>query len=317
MTTRHRLVADIGGTNARLALLDPGGKPQQPVTYQCESMPGLVAAIRQFVSEQPVHVDIGVAAVAVATPVLGDRVKLTNSDWSFSIDEVKQTLELDRFEVVNDFTALALSVPELNNDETRQIGAGEAKADGAIAVIGPGTGLGVSALVPCAGHWVPLSGEGGHVMFSGSTERELAVHHRMSQRWPHVSAEHYLSGPGLVNMVTALREVDGLEAKHYSPSDVTRLGTSGEDASCAEVLEQFCRMLGTCAGNAVLTLGAQGGCYIGGGIVPRLGDYFDQSDFRSAFESNGRMRHYLESIPTRVIVAEYPALTGAATLLGR
>ena len=315
ISTGRRLVGDIGGTNARLALLDDNNVPADPVTFRCEDFPSLVSAIDRFVADQNEPIDLQAAAIAVATPVLGDRIKLTNTPWSFSIDAVRESLGVDTLNVVNDFTALALSVPHLKTDEREQIGAGQPRAKHAIAVIGPGTGLGVSGLVPCGSHWAALQGEGGHVTLVGSTDREQAVHARLATRWQHVSAERFLSGPGLVNIVTALRELDGLEARDYTPADITRLGTSEEDPVCSEALDHFCRLLGACAGNLVLSLGAEGGCYIGGGIVPRLGTRFAESDFRLAFEAKGRMRHYLEQVPTYVIHAPYPALIGTAQLL--
>ncbi len=315
MAIRRQLVGDIGGTNARFALLDESGAPSGPVTYRCDSEDGLVSAIRRFIGECGADVALDAAAIAVATPIIGDHVKLTNSSWSFSIREVQEDLDLDTLEVVNDFTALALSVPHLSMSETVQVGPGTAKPDQAIAVIGPGTGLGVSGMVRCGSTWVALRGEGGHVTLGGTTAREKEVHARLAMLWPHVSAERFLSGPGLVNIANALRNIDGLDPVSYTPADVSRLGIAEEDPVCVETLQHFCRLLGDCAGNLVLTLGAEGGCFIGGGIVPQLGKVFAESDFRAAFESKGRMRYYLEQIPTSVIHAKYPALTGAAHLL--
>ncbi len=317
MAPPTRLVGDIGGTNARLALLDHNRVPIDPATYQCSDFPSLADAIEAYLRATGGSAEtLRAAAIAVATPVLGDRIKFTNSSWSFSIKGVKSSLGLDTLNVVNDFTALALSVPHLGEHERYQVGRGTPQPRRAIAVIGPGTGLGVSGLVPCGEHWSALQGEGGHVTLTGSTERERAVHAVLASRWSHVSAERFLSGPGLVNIATALREIDGLDPMHYAPADITRLGTSGADPICAETLQHFCRLLGACAGNLVLSLGAEGGCYIGGGIVPRLGPLFDQSEFRDAFETKGRMQHYLKNIPTYVIRSPYPALLGVAQTLG-
>jgi glucokinase len=315
MAAPTRLVGDIGGTNARFALLDDDRLPIEPVTYRCDEFASLVDAIAAFLQASGSDKQLQSAAIAVATPVVGDQIKLTNNSWSFSIDSVKASLGLDTLHVVNDFTALALSVPHLREDEREQVGSGIPQDRHSVAVIGPGTGLGVSGLVPCGEHWSALQGEGGHVTLTGSTQRELAVQAVLASRWSHVSAERFLSGPGLVNIATALREIDGLESKHYAPEDITRLGISGEDPVCAETLGHFCRLLGACAGNLVLSLGAEGGCYIGGGIVPRLGAFFGESDFRRAFEAKGRMQHYLENIPTYIIRSPYPALLGAAQML--
>ena len=203
--------------------------------------------------------------------------------------------------------------------ELVKLGGGQEVPNHAKAIIGPGTGLGVSGLIPCGNHWTALQGEGGHVSLGVRSTREFAVYEVLTRRFRHVSAERFLSGPGLVNIVQALREIDGLPAHEYSPAEVTEYGMTvsaeSEHAACAEALSMFCELLGSCAGNLVLTLGAEGGVYIGGGIVPRLGEYFMQSGFREQFEAKGRMQAYLEKIPSYVIQSPYPALTGAAQLI--
>lgn len=313
----ERLVGDIGGTNARLALLGPDGWPIEPITYPCVDFPGLEEAIAAFMKERQVDA-LSDAVIAVATPVTSDQINLTNNHWSFSIANLESSLGLGqgRFQVINDFTALALSVPHLAPTDVRKIGSGEATLGKPIAVIGPGTGLGVSGLVPTpAGGWVALQGEGGHVSIGVRTDREIAIHDVLMDRFRHVSAERFLSGEGLENICNALREVDGLDPVDLTPARISEMGLSGEDAICQEALVIFAELLGSCAGNLALTLGAEGGVYIGGGIVPRLGDWFAESNFREHFEAKGRMSGLLAAIPTYVIVAPYPALTGAASML--
>lgn len=312
-----KLVGDIGGTNARLAVLGKNGEPVDPITYACNDFPGLLEAIQAFMSERNVSA-ISDAVIAVATPVTSDQVNLTNNHWSFSIRaaEKKFGLKTGRFQVINDFKALALSVPHLTKNDVKKIGDGEPLEERSIAVIGPGTGLGVSGLVPTpAGGWVALQGEGGHVSIGVRTDREIAIYDVLNDRYRHVSAERFLSGEGLTNICDALREIDKLEACELTPAQITELGMSGEDPVCLEALNIFAEMLGSCAGNLALTLGAQGGVYIGGGIVPRLGDWFEGSNFREQFQAKGRMSGLLSKIPTYVIVAPYPALIGAASLL--
>jgi len=332
----------VGGTNARFALLDEHNVPHRSRTLRTDDFSSLATAISAYLAEHNLD-QVGSAAVAVATPVVGDQVKLTNNHWSFSIDETRKQLGIDRLHVVNDFTALALAVPHLPECELVKVGGGVAVPNHAIAIIGPGTGLGVSGLVPCGSHWTALQGEGGHVSLGVRTAREFAVYERLTRKFRHVSAERFLSGPGLVNIVTALRELDGLPVHDFSPADVTARGMdayrarlsgksvassntssgndidvqndAGCDESCKEALQIFCQLLGSCAGNLVLTLGAEGGVYIGGGIVPRLGDFFIESDFRQEFEAKGRMQGYLEKVPSFVIHSPYPALVGAAQLL--
>ncbi len=328
-----RLVGDVGGTNARFALLDDTDTPQFTRTLRTDDFPSLSAAIGTYLSEQNVD-KVDEAAVAVATPVVGDSVKLTNNHWSFSIETTRKQMGMDRLHVVNDFTALALSVKHLPDDELVKVGKGEPADNHAIAVIGPGTGLGVSGLVPCGSHWNALQGEGGHVSLGVRTAREFAVYEQLMLKFRHVSAERFLSGPGLVNIVKALREIDGRAPRDFSPEEVTELGSyratvdqdvsakgqlddasDVEQQSCEEALQIFCSLLGSCAGNLVLTLGAEGGVYIGGGIVPKLGEFFVQSEFRHEFEAKGRMQGYLEKVPSYVIHSPYPALVGAAQLL--
>lgn len=328
-----QLVGDIGGTNARFALLDDGGNPQLTRTMRTDDFSSLSAAIDTYLAEQNID-GVSEAAIAVATPVIGDSVKLTNNHWSFSIDETRTSMALEKLHVVNDFTALALSVQHLPADELVKVGGGEIVDKHAIAIIGPGTGLGVSGLVPCGEHWNALQGEGGHVSLGVRTSREFAVYELLMLKFRHVSAERFLSGPGLVNIVKALRELDGLPDRDFSPAEVTEFGmhdflsrempqsvdatsnvSEGDRKSCEEALQMFCSLLGSCAGNLVLTIGAEGGVYIGGGIVPKLGEFFIQSQFRHEFEAKGRMQAYLETVPSYVINSPYPALVGAAQLL--
>ena len=314
MSPRARLVGDVGGTNARFALVGADGVPEPPTVFPTGGHPTLVAAVRAFLDARGSPA-LESAAIAVANPVTGDLAKLTNNDWSFSISATRDALGLDVLHVVNDFTALALSVPYLPADEREQVGRGEARPRHAIAVLGPGTGLGVSGLVPCGERWSALAGEGGHVSFAPQDARERELLARLAARFDHVSLERLLSGPGLVNVATALREIDALEPVALTPAEITARAASGQDPVCVETLELFCRALGACAGDLVLSLGAEGGCYVGGGIVPRLGERFARSGFRAAFEAKGRMRPYLERIPTFVIRSPWPALAGAARLL--
>jgi glucokinase len=250
------------------------------------------------------------AAFAVAGPLLNDRVALTNNGWDFSASETRRSLGLERLIFLNDFTALALAVPQLKPEERHQVGGGEALSDAAIAVIGPGTGLGVSGLVRSEGRWVALQGEGGHVTLPPVDEREIAVVTRLHRQYSHVSAERVLCGDGLELLHRTLALVDELPPGTLTAEQITRAALDGTDARCRATVAMFCGWLGNVAGNLALTLGARGGVYIGGGIVPRLGDYFATSPFRTRFEAKGRFTTFLSSIPVYVIAAAYPALTG-------
>lgn len=309
------LVADIGGTNARFALATPDGYIEAERILSGADYPDLVQAAAAYLRDAPAPRPRR-AAVAVATPVTGDWIQFTNNSWSFSTEAARQALGLERLLILNDFTALARAVPLLSPEERRAVGGGTAVAEMPIGLIGPGTGLGVSGLVWSGNHWVPLETEGGHVTFTATDEREWAVSRIIQQRFGHVSPERLLSGPGLVNLYTALAELEGWLAEDLAPAAITDRALAGSCRHCVEVVEMFCGMLGTAAGNLAITLGARGGVYIGGGIVPQLGDFFDRSAFRSRFEAKGRFSDYLAAIPTWVITAVNPALRGAAAALG-
>ena len=308
------LIADIGGTNARFALADSDQRISAERVLRCADYSDLVQAAAAYLHDMPGPRPRR-AAVAVATPVTGDWIQFTNSPWSFSTEAVRRALGLERLLILNDFTALARALPLLEPDERRAVGGGIAVAEAPIGLIGPGTGLGVSGLVWSGSHWIPLQTEGGHVTFSACDEREWAIRQILRRRFGHVSPERLLAGPGWVEVYTALAELEGWKAEDLTPGEITRRALAGTCPHCLEVQELFCAALGTAAGNLAITLGARGGVYIGGGIVPRLGDFFDRSAFRARFEAKGRFSDYLAAIPTWVITAAHPALRGAAAAL--
>ena len=313
-----RLMGDVGGTNARFAVQEaPGAQPSQVKTYAVAdhaNIDGAMAAyVEQIVGPRPLQ-----GAVGIANPIVGDFLRMTNSPWAFSIEAVRVALGLERLLFVNDFTALALSLPSLQAEHLQPIGpARAADAQAAIGLLGPGTGLGVSGLLhDTAGHLVPLGGEGGHVSLAPANAREDRVVAVLRDKFGHASAERALSGMGLVNLYEALCTIDGVAGRPLDPAGVTGAATSGLDARCVEAVEIFFGLLGSVAGNLALTLGARGGMYIGGGIIPRLGDWIDRSTFRERFVAKGRFRGYLDAIPTWLIHAETsPALIGAARAL--
>jgi len=309
-----RLLADIGGTNARFALERGPGQFSAVRTLACADYPRFEDAAAAYLAGAGIAV--AHAAIAIANPVDGDAVRMTNHCWAFSIAGAKHELGLATLLVVNDFTALAMSLPVLPAAELVQIGGGCARTGCAIGLVGAGTGLGVSGLVPHAGGgWTPLQSEGGHVSFSPSDEREVAVLRHCWERHAHVSAERLVSGPGLALIREALAARAGRVFETLAPSEIVALGLRDGDALCLETLECFAGMLGTVAANLALTLGARGGVYIGGGVVPRLGVWFAHSPFRARFEHKGRFSTYAAAIPTFVITAPYPALLGAARML--
>lgn len=307
-----RLVGDIGATNARFGLLAAGEHlPARVRSFACADFDGLEAAIRHYLALEG-DARPSDAVLCVANPVHGEQLEMTNRDWSIALPELRGALGLDCLQAINDFSALALALPELKAGELRKIGGGAAQPGSALAVLGPGSGLGVSGLLPCGDHWLPLAGEGGHITMPASSAREGEVLARIRRRHGHASAERVLSGPGLVNLHDALREIDHLPALERSPAEISTLGITGECRRCTEALELFCAMLGTVAADLVLTLGARGGVFIGGGIVPQLGEFFAHSSFRARFEDKGRFSAYLAAVPSQVIHAPHAALTGAA-----
>jgi len=312
-----RLLGDVGGTNARFAWQPAPGAPLRDMaTLLCKEHDSLYHAMRGYLDargpERP-HV----CGIGIANPILGDRVQMTNHHWSFSIAELQRDLGLERLVVINDFTALALSLPALAPEDLRPIGGGEAVPGAPRAVLGPGTGLGVSGLLPApGGQFVALKGEGGHVTLAASDEREAAVIKMLHTRFGHASAERALSGPGLVNLYDAAAMLAHQPVLPLTPAQVIERARAASDPACQSAVELFCSLLGSVAGNLALTLGAQGGVYIGGGIVPRLLPEIERSRFRERFEAKGRFKSYLAAIPTWIIDAKVsPAFVGASRAL--
>jgi glucokinase len=311
------LVGDIGATHARFGLISPDGKLLQSRTLADEDYPNIDDALGAFLAERGALPMPRQGAMAIASPITGDRVAMTNHPWSFSVLALKARFAFERLEVINDFTALALALPRLAPEDRQAVGRGVAAIDAPIGVLGPGSGLGISGLVPSGKGWIALTGEGGHATMAPATDREGAVLDHMRRHFDHVSAERALSGPGLVNLYNTLAVIDGISAKGYTAAQITDLAIRGDDPLCIETTRMFCAMLGTMAGNLALTLGARGGVYIGGGIVPKLGQTFLDSPFRERFEAKGRFRSYLEAIPTFVVTHPLPAFLGCAALLAQ
>ena len=310
-----RLLADVGGTNARFALQQKGGPLTRIEVLPAADFETLEAAAKHYLRQagQP---DVRQAAIGIATAITGDNVEMTNSPWQFSIEKLRNALGLSELFVLNDFTALAWALPGLAADELVQVGGGQPVANAARALIGPGTGLGVSGLIPDAyGGFSALAGEGGHTAFAPTTEEELALWRAGTEAWGRVSVERLVSGPGLRFIYETLCRVAGEAPQALEPQDVSDQALAGTDARCGQALRAFLGILGQTAGDLALTLGARGGVYIGGGIVPRLGDYFSKSPFRQRFEDKGRFEAYNAAIPVFVIHGAHPALAGAAAYL--
>jgi glucokinase len=312
-----RLLADIGGTNARFALETGPGQVELIEVLPCAGYLTLADALRAYLAAPALAAagKIRHAAIAIANPVVGDLVRMTNHHWEFSIEALRRECGFDTLLVVNDFSALACALPHLNAQQKRQVGGGTAREHSPLGLLGAGTGLGVSGLIPASGGWSALRSEGGHVTFSPANETEIAILRFAWGEFEHVSAERLLSGVGIELIYRALAHHTGQPDLKLGAPEIVRRALAAECALCDQVVEAFCGMLGTVAGNLAITLGAQGGIYIGGGIVPRLGERFAASSFRSRFEQKGRFVNYLAQVPTFVITAEYPAFLGVSAIL--
>lgn len=314
-----RLLGDIGGTNARFGWQAGADEPISHVqVLPSAEHASLLEAVKTYLAQQGLSAP-PCAAFGIANPVTGDQVAMTNHNWQFSINALRAEMGVARFLLLNDFTALALSLPQLPEAQKRAVGGGQAAPNAAIGLIGPGTGLGVSGLLPL-GHqnkWMPISGEGGHVTLGATTALEFSVLQYLQKRYGHVSAERAISGAGLVDLYHVLCDMkDGHGREITTPAEVITRAQEVPLSTANQAVDMFCGFLGSVAGDLALTLGALGGIYIGGGIVPRMGDRFDASPFRARFEDKGRFKPYLENIPTWVIHSPVsPALQGASQAL--
>jgi glucokinase len=312
------LVADIGGTNARFGLVRSAGAPVEDVialkSAQFETPEDAAGSyLDQIATRHGTRPQPQIAAYAVAAAIRGDTVRLTNHNWTISRPAAMAALGARRVLLLNDFEALALALPRLSADESQPIGNAVLDPKLPMAVIGPGTGLGVATCVPTlGGGWIAVAAEGGHVSASAADDFEAQVLSLVRAEYGHVSAERVLSGIGLPNLYRAIVHLRGGQAEELEPAGITERALANADANCVATLDTFCAMLGSFAGNVALTVGARGGVFISGGIVPRLGAFFLHSRFRERFEAKGRFAPYLAAIATALVTARHPAMTGAA-----
>lgn len=312
------LVGDIGGTNARFAWIDSsmaGFDLQQVKTLATADHSNIDAAIRQYCSDVGIDVPTR-ACLALACPVDGEDIRMTNNHWQFNRLKLSRELGLEQLKLVNDFTAQALGMLCVDEDDLLPLGGGESMPRAARLVIGPGTGLGVGSLAYTPGGWLPLPGEGGHVSVAPQNELDDAILAGFRRLYGRVSVERILSGQGLLDLYRVMAELRAVTPELDSPAAVSSAALEDPDSLAADVLHQFFRMLGTVAGDNVLTIGGRGGVYLCGGILPRVRELFLNSpDFRDAFENKGRFREYLAAVPVWLCVAEHPGLLGAAAAL--
>lgn len=310
----YGLVADVGGTNIRLACVDlETGQIGHVHSYLCADYQSIRDVISDF--QLQITPDITHACIDVACPVDDDRIELTNNHWWFSVSELKDQFQLASLEVINDYTAIAMSIPQLKASQKTKIGRGEPVPDMPMAVCGPGTGLGVSFLKKHQNDWVCLHGEGGHVDFAPQGDLEDFILKEMRKQTSHVSAERLITGPGLINLYRCIKAYYEEEPEDLTPEDITRLAIQDNDTRCREVLDLFCRLLGAFAGNLALTVWAMGGVYIAGGIAPSIVETIAASNFRARFEAKGRFTDKMKQIPTYIITEQHPGMIGSAAYL--
>ncbi|HEX3675044.1 MAG TPA: glucokinase [Rhizomicrobium sp.] len=315
------LVADIGGTHCRFALagLDTrAGTIREPQNFAVADYKGVVAAAKAFLKGEGLKTPPEALVFAVAGPVENGRIHFTNSGWSFSESELRRKLGVKRARLVNDFEAQARAVAVLDPAALVHIGgpkAFDAKADGAIALVGPGTGLGVGGLTREGGVSIALVCEGGHASFAPSDKLEIAILELLARRFGHVSNERLLSGPGLANLFGAMAKIEGVRRKTPAPEQITQAALADPKSFEARVFARFCAILGSVAGDVALTMGARAGVLIAGGILPSAVEALRGSEFRARFEAKGRFADYLKAISTRLIVEPHVGLVGAATIL--
>jgi len=310
------VVADIGATNIRLARLTAGGVPGPVVKFATAKFPDFTAALAHFLKleggPRPLRI-----ALAVAGPVYGDEVKLTNNQWQFSIRRLTKELDLAQLVVVNDLEAMALVLPHLSSEETMPIGdeIGNRSIKAPMAVLCPGTGLGIAGLIPVDQGWRPIATEGGHTSLSPLTAKEMAVWQFLQERCGRVSVERVLSGPGLIALYSALASLEGQDAGAVSPEDIVSLALSGESPLALETVEIFCGWLGDVAGDVALMFVARGGVYLAGDILLTIFEILKRSQFRQRFENKGRGTGIVTATPTFLVSSEAPVLRGCTYLL--
>lgn len=304
------LIADIGGTNARFGIVDGGGT-HDLMYLSCADYDGPAEAAQHYMEKIGLRTRPVVGVMAVAGPVQDDLINFTNLHWSFRQSRLRADLDLQSLSVMNDFKAVALAIPHIDPALLHKIGGGTPVAQGAIGVIGPGTGLGVASLIWGGEHYIAQAGEGGHVTMPPVNQREYEIFQQLRVKYHHISAERVCSGKGLENLYNAIRVLDGkLDKPDLEAPEISARATANSCEICRECLALMLRFLGRISGNLALTLGALGGVYIAGGIPSRLGESFNTSEFLEEFQAKGRQRDYMSGIPVYMIHHDAIGLLG-------
>lgn len=307
------LLGDIGGTNARFVLAAPEGAIGPLTIVKTESFASVDLAIQELLGPEPRP--LAGAGFCVAGPVRDGKVKMTNCPWTITQRGLAAATGIAAPVLINDFAALAQGLPTLAPGDVRAIGPPSATGQWPVALIGPGTGLGVSGLLPGPkGSFVAISGEGGHINLAAGTPRELRVISRLMETHEHISAERILSGSGLEILYETLSGLEG-KAERLTAPQIDAAALRGDNPIARETIAMFTGFLGAVAGDIALILGATGGVYLGGGILPRWGALFNDALFRERFEAKGRFQPYMTAIPTAIIAAPDIAMRGLRRLV--
>ncbi|MGB1296669.1 MAG: glucokinase [Psychrobium sp.] len=308
------LIADVGGTNIRLAAID-NGEITQLECFKCAEFDSLESVVAHYVEKNSLTVND--ACFGIAGPVVGEVLTMTNLGWSFSKESVEKALGFNQVHFINDYTAIAMSLASLNEQQLTTIHKGEYQEAAPRIVCGPGTGLGVAQLINVNGYYHCVSGEGGHADFAPTNSRQLKLLENLMAKFEHVSIERLLSGQGIVNIYQSLAFIDGIDAQAFDASQISQAYIKKSDLLCVETMEIFSDVLAQYLGNMVLTSGAFGGVYIAGGIMPRIIDVLDKKAFTHAFSSKGRFSDYALKAPIHLITEPQPGLIGAQVYLSQ
>jgi len=313
------LAADVGGTHARIGLVSHQPDGVRPVTvlqyhrYACADWPSLTAVLKDFVSQLDRSVHVDACAVASAGYVLGDAIVNDNLPWPVSIRDIRDSLGINQLAVINDFEAVAYATQFLGHADTTPVIETEApQVDGPVLVMGPGTGLGSAVLLPGKPHATVLPTEAGQIALAPGNEREIEILRYLARDRAHVSFEHALSGPGLLNLYRALCVLRDQAAMLSLPSQVTQAALARSDAAAVEALDVFCALLGSFVGDLALLYGARGGVFLAGGILPQIREVLLASRFRERFFNKGVMRPFLQQVPVRLMEHGQLGVIGAA-----
>lgn len=312
------IVADIGGTNARFAII--AGKNAvdgQFILKHQKTYPSIefddIESVTRFYMNSFKNITFSGACLAVAGPVISKNIQLTNLNWHFNIDEVARSLKCKNLKVLNDFAASAIATSHVAQSHLFSLNDGQGVTSAPIAVVGPGTGFGVAALAPQNGYYNILPTEGGHMTIAANNQLQTSILQRLSKQYDHISIEKVLSGPGLSNLYHCLAEVEGIPAESLSTAEITQQALSELDGLSYRTLMLFTSWLGSVTGDLALSLGARGGVFLAGGILPRIKQFLQKSQFMQHFVEKGPMTSYLSQIPVKLVTEGNSALLGAAS----